>query len=254
MCDLWKNTTTTTVPVGAIPAQISTALSELSPARHIKLYNSGNFFDPKAIPPQDYTAIAQLMSPFQTVIVENHPRLVGPRCFEFARMLDGQLEVAMGLETVHPAILPLLNKQMSLADFANSAAALAEAGIRLRTFVLLQPPYMPPAESVHWAVESCRFAFDNGVECITIVPTRGGNGAMEDLTSDGWFQPPSLAALETALQHALELERGRVFVDLWDIEKLFDCQACGPARRDRLHRMNLTQQIESPVHCSQCST
>src|SRR5438552_13571974 len=33
MCDLWKNTLTETVPVGAIPAQIDYALSELSKQR-----------------------------------------------------------------------------------------------------------------------------------------------------------------------------------------------------------------------------
>src|SRR6185312_2847895 len=45
MCDLWKNTLPTTVPLGAIPAQIKHALSQLPPARHIKLYNAGSFFD-----------------------------------------------------------------------------------------------------------------------------------------------------------------------------------------------------------------
>src|SRR5438094_3417491 len=33
MCDLWKNTLTETVPVGAIPAQIDYALAELSKQR-----------------------------------------------------------------------------------------------------------------------------------------------------------------------------------------------------------------------------
>ena len=59
MCDLWKNTLTETVPVGAIPAQIEYALARLPAARVIKLYNSGSFFDPRAIPVADYPAIAR---------------------------------------------------------------------------------------------------------------------------------------------------------------------------------------------------
>ena len=43
-CDLWKNTTDSRVPVGAIPEQIDYALARLPSARQIKLYNSGNFF------------------------------------------------------------------------------------------------------------------------------------------------------------------------------------------------------------------
>ena len=50
MCDLWKNTLAETVPAGAIPAQIDYALQRLPPARQIKLYNSGSFFDTQAIP------------------------------------------------------------------------------------------------------------------------------------------------------------------------------------------------------------
>jgi uncharacterized Fe-S cluster-containing MiaB family protein len=74
MCDLWKNTLTETVPAGAIPAQIDFALGQLPPARHIKLYNSGSFFDPRAIPAEDHPAIAARVRHFERVIVECHPR------------------------------------------------------------------------------------------------------------------------------------------------------------------------------------
>ena len=75
MCDLWRNTLDERVPLGAIPAQIDHAIQTLPPARHIKLYNAGNFFDSQAIPPEDHAAIATKVRQFQTVIVENHPRL-----------------------------------------------------------------------------------------------------------------------------------------------------------------------------------
>src|SRR2546430_16679015 len=58
MCDLWRNTLTESVPSGAILEQIAFALSRLPPARYIKLYNSGSFFDVHAIPLEDYRAIA----------------------------------------------------------------------------------------------------------------------------------------------------------------------------------------------------
>src|SRR5207248_3530331 len=54
MCDLWRNTLEETVPPGAIAAQIRHALEQLpAPAgarQHLKLYNAGSFFDPRAIP------------------------------------------------------------------------------------------------------------------------------------------------------------------------------------------------------------
>src|SRR5215831_8801398 len=55
MCDLWKNTLTYSVPVGAIPQQIDYALTQLGcRPEQLKLYNSGSFFDPAAVPVDDY--------------------------------------------------------------------------------------------------------------------------------------------------------------------------------------------------------
>ncbi|MGV2337032.1 MAG UNVERIFIED_CONTAM: hypothetical protein LVR18_24070 [Planctomycetaceae bacterium] len=87
----------------AIPAQLDLALSQLPPALHVKLYNSSNFFDRNAIPREDWPAIAQRVRGFETVIVENHPRLVSDRCGEFQQLCETQLEVALGLETSHCA-------------------------------------------------------------------------------------------------------------------------------------------------------
>ena len=120
MCDLWRNTVKETVPAGAIPRQIDYALERLSAARQIKLYNSGSFFDPRAIPPGDYEAIARRLNAFERVIVECHPALVGDACLRFRDLIHGQLEVAMGLETAHPEILERLNKRMTLTKCSRS--------------------------------------------------------------------------------------------------------------------------------------
>lgn len=251
-CDLWKQTTDERVPVGAIPAQIAYALSQLGleregchPVRTIKLYNSGNFFDPQAIPPEDYPAIAALLRPFDTVIVESHPKLCGERVLEFRSLLPATttLEVALGLETAHPQILQRLNKQMTAEDFSAAARWLDASGIAVRTFILLKPPYMREEECVDWAVRSLVLAFDSGARCCTVIPTRAGNGVMDQLQLAGDFSPPPLSALEAVLTAGLELHRGRVFVDLWDVEQLFPADGSGPARAKRLQAMNLSQLL-----------
>src|SRR5919205_882799 len=89
MCDLWRNTLDERVPAGAIPEQIRHALDRLPPARQVKLYNSGSFFDPAAIPPEDYPEIARLVAPFERVIVECHPAMLGRRCLQFQELVRG---------------------------------------------------------------------------------------------------------------------------------------------------------------------
>jgi len=250
MCDLWKNTTDHRVPDGAIAAQIEYALERLPTLRHVKLYNAGNFFDAQAIPPSDWRRIAGLLRAFETVIIENHPRLVDRRCLEFRDLLNGELQIAMGLETVHPEVLPRLNKQMTLADFAEATKFLASQEIPVRAFVLLRPPFLSEREGVNWAKRSIEFAFETGVECCAVIPTRSGNGAMEELKRQGQFAPPRLRSLEEVLDFGIALKRGRVFADLWDIEKLHPCDRCRSQRIERLNEMNLAQTVLPRVDCA----
>ena len=249
MCDLWKNTTDERVPYGAIPTQIQWALEKLLPAPRIKLYNSGNFFDVQAIPPEDLSSIARLLEPFKTVIVECHPRLIGESCLEFKEMLQSDLQIAMGLETVHPDVLQKLNKRMTLADYRHAVDYLSKNNISIRAFILLSLPFLNEAESVVWAKQSIDFAFELGVECCVIIPTRGGNGALDQLRGEGLFEQPRIESLEEVLEYGIEKKCGRVFADLWDIKKFSDCAKCTPLRIRRMHSMNLGQFISQPIRC-----
>jgi archaeosine synthase beta-subunit len=256
MCDLWKNTLSTRVPVGAIPAQIGRALEQLPPAEQIKLYNAGSFFDRQAIPPQDFAAIVGQLAGFERVIVESHPSLVGDACICLRDLLADQgvaeLEVAMGLETADPEVLDKLNKRMTLEQFATAAAFLQRHRISLRVFILVQPPFMAVPFALHWAKRSLDFAFDYGASVAVLVPTRPGNGATESLAASGDFVPPRLALLEDAADYGVARNRGRVFVDLWDIERLAECAYCHAGRITRLDLMNQQQTVSARVQCSHC--
>ena len=261
MCDLWRGMLPTRVPAGAIPAQLDFALAHVGPARQLKLYNSGSFFDAGAIPPAEHDALAERVRSFERVIVECHPTLVGASCLRFRDRLavglgEGkrgpELEVAMGLETVHPEALERLNKRMTLDQFARAAAFLAQHQIAMRAFVLVQPPFVPREEAVAWAARSVDFAFACGASVVSLIPTRAGNGALDALQAQGVFTPPTLAALEAAAAYGLGLGRGRVFADLWDLERFATCRACFPRRRERLQVMNTRQELPPPVLCSEC--
>ena len=261
MCDLWRNTLDDTVPPGTIAAQIRTAVRELPPVRQIKLYNAGSFFDPAAIPPSEDDDIAQLVAGFDRVVVEAHPGfLIGgyaERCVRFRDRLRAfrlkaeatKLEVAIGLETAHPATLARLNKRMTVASFQKAGAFLAANDIDLRVFLLLNPPFLTGGEAVQWAQRSIDLAAESGATVCSVIPTRSGNGAMEALADA--VERPRLPALERVVEYGISTGRLRVFADLWDIGQFFDCE-CSPARRDRLQHINRTQDVPPPVLCGRC--
>jgi radical SAM enzyme (TIGR01210 family) len=252
MCDLWKNTTAETVPAGSIPAQIRGALAASPSARRVKLYNSGSFFDRKAIPAADYEEIAGLLDGFERVIVESHPALVGEASRRLRDLLAGELEVALGLETVCPQVLPRLNKRMTVEDFQLAADRLRADGVAMRAFVLLGIPFVSAEESFFWCCRSIESGFEAGATAVAIIPTRLGNGALDELQSRGEFSPPDLAALEAASAFGIGLGRGRVFADLWDLERFSSCTACFAARVNRLRRINLAQTLPPRICCASC--
>lgn len=258
-CDLWRFTLDGPTPSGALPIQLGRALEGLRrplPER-LKLYNASNFFDRRAVPPGDLPGIAELAEPFRAVTVESHASMIGAEAAEFGALLSGRLEVAIGLETIHPEAMTHLNKRLELERFDRAAAFLAEHQIDLRVFVLLGVPYVRPEELVEWTVRTVEYAAARGAARIAIIPVRGGNGEMERLQQLGEFMPPTLRELESALDQSVAVRPSdrptATTADLWDVERLSGCNACRGARVARLRRMNVTGMTEPAVSCGVCA-
>jgi radical SAM enzyme (TIGR01210 family) len=250
MCDLWRNTTDKPVQAGVIPKQINYALSRLQSTRQLKLYNSGSFFDPRAIPVDDYAEIARVIDQFETVIVESHPVFIGKSSLRFRDFLKPNLQVAIGLETVHQEILHKLNKNMKLVDFERAVTFLSSHGITTRAFILLRPPFLSEDEGVYWAKKSIDFAFRTGIDFCSVIPVRSGNGALDVLAERNYFSQPGIKSLEQVIEYGIGLKSGTVLADLWDIDRFSPCDRCLEMRKERLINMNLNQHIYPRIDCS----
>jgi archaeosine synthase beta-subunit len=170
--------------------------------------------------------------------------------------------VAMGLESAHPGVLDRLNKGLTLDEFAAASVALRERGVALRVFLLVAPPFLehligptrPDESQDAWLLRSIDTAFACGATVVSLIPTRSGNGAMEALEAAGLFRPPTLSDIERgaalALDHASH--RGRIFMDIWDVDRFAGCRDCLAARRARLVRMNLEQRVLPLLACPSC--
>ncbi len=235
MCDLHQFTLDRPTPRGAIPRQILHAISGHPVAGWIKLYNSGNFFDPRSIPPEDYQAIAQQCVGFERIIVENHPRFGSERLTRFVRLLEGRpLEVAVGLETVQPRWLARMQKHMTRDQFDHYATTLRRMGVDVRVFLIVGVPGISASEAIRWARLSLRHAIAVGARHVSLIPARRGNGwngstkLLPSITMDDWLEFHA-----TALQDAGG--RAAVTVDLWEMD------AADP-RVEQLKQANLDQR------------
>ena len=225
-CDLWKSTLPHATPPGAIVQQLDAALPALASASVIKLYNASNWFDPRAVPPSDWPAIAKRLQPFERVVVENHPKLCHDAAVQFRDVLKRPLEVAIGLECLDPHVLPKLRKSMTLDDVTAAMKQLRRWGVTIRAFVLTPPPLPPKHDDA--VLRTVRFAFENGAEVVSLLPLRGTMLA-------GSPRPSFSAIRDVLLATAPELPR-RLFVDLWDADDW-----CSEADQARLTAWNRTQ-------------
>lgn len=253
-CDLWRFTIDGPTPPGALAVQVEKILNCASApdAQRLKLYNASNFFDRRAVPLEDRDRLAELAAPFAAVTVESHVNTIGRETLAFARRLGGRLEIAVGLETIHPEASARLNKRLVLPRFDAAARLLADHGIDLRVFVLVGAPHVPAEESVEWTIRTVEYAAERGASVVAIIPVRGGNGELERLQSLGQFTPPTLLQLEDALDGSLHLEQCVVTADTWDAARFTTCDACRFARVERLQRINLTGRPEPRVACAAC--
>jgi hypothetical protein len=266
MCDLWKYTLGEShTPPGSIAVQIETlheqVSKEIPESKHpewIKLYNASNFFDPANVLPDEYDSIAKLCKGFRRVVVENHASMMASKktqdsVLRFRDLIEGRLEVAMGLETIDPNAMKWLNKSMSLEQFQKAVEFLNGEEIFVRSFVLLQPLGTRVEESVEWALKSCRQAAAWGSQRVSLIPTRSGNGFVEDVASQIGWEPPTASQLETAFnallvspqEKGVHGARSSIYtVDLWDWKTLAGtCEVCSQWRHDRLERMNQLQRV-----------
>ena len=268
MCDLWQHTTERDTPRGAIPAQVASRAhghcDELEPARsaQIKLYNAGSFFDPRAVPDDDYDAIAARLAGFSRVIVESHPALVGDRTW---RLLDA-------LRRHQARCRPDARSRDGARDRASRGARAPEQADDARTSSLLaarrsQSPASRCACSCSSLRRSCPPTNRTSGCCAR--STRRSTPARRWCRSfrrdretarstrsaeDGLFRRPSSArrssaSLALAMRARARTARPRVFADLWDLERFADCPLCLTARRARLRAMNLEQRRQPPVSC-----
>ena len=81
-----------------------------------------------------------------------------------------------------------------------------------------------------WIDRSIDTAFNAGANIVSLIPTRAGNGALDQLRTFGEFHEPTIQELESAQECALHKNSGLAFADTWDAERFCPCKECAPAR------------------------
>ena len=254
MCDLWQHTIPHPTPQTHLPIQIELGLQQYEQTEWLKLYNASNFFDPLAVPPKDYAAIAKLSENHSRIVVENHPRFDNRWIDEFSKCIAGQLEIAVGLESTDDSVLKLLNKGMNVAQARAAIEKWQSMEIDIRVFVLIKPPMFRQDGNAAIAstITTVEDAINWGVRHISLIPVRTDWGPLLEWTKTGFYKPPTAWQIERVAQavDGLQNDRHSISVDLWDWSQVQGtCLSCCEPRRQRLEHWNQTGQWLNLAGC-----
>lgn len=234
----------------AIARQIRSARARLGPIAGIKLYNASSLFEPRSIRQTegDLAAIAAEVADLELVVVESRSEQAR-RAPAFARRLAGRLEVAIGLEVADDRLLRRLGKPTTVARFRDAAGRLADAGILLRAFVLVQPPYVSGAAARDLAAATFRLARDAGARVVSLLPVVSDHAPMERLRAEGSFAEITLEEYFAVVADCAGAGGAVVLAELGSLSRLPGCPSCRRARSDALAALNATGRLP-PVACA----
>jgi len=118
--------------------------SDLSDVHRLELYVSGSFFDDEEVSPDSRLEIVKLVkeSGIGELVLESRPEFITERNLEpLLDIMDGRrITIAIGVETMDDRVRNKLAKGFSARDFITSVSRIAQAGMRVQAYLLLNPP------------------------------------------------------------------------------------------------------------------
>jgi hypothetical protein len=177
----------------------------------LALYNDGSFFADREITGDQRLELAAWVSArgFRRLVVESLPQFMTPaRLTPFlATLAPTGLTVGVGLQSATDLVREIcVNTSFGLDVFEQALAVALRLGVRVKTYVMVKPPFLLEHEAIADVDASAKYLAARGADNLTLCPTRIADHTLAALLFQyGLFTPPDLwtvaAAVEVASAH-----------------------------------------------------
>lgn len=224
--------------------QIDEALSRYNGEPFVKIYTSGSFLDKKEIPLPIRERIFDEFKGCGRILVESRPEFIKK---DILSTLPKTLTIALGLESSDPDVLRVsINKGFTPEDSRNAGMMIKEAGLSVRTYLILKPPFLTESAAIKDSVDSAMFA-DEFSDEISINPLNIQRGTMADrLWRVGEIRPPWIWSLVEVMRRL----SGNVEARLMSFPSgggssrgVHNCGGCDRELLDAIERFSFSQNI-----------
>ena len=218
---------------------------------YVKFYTSGSFLDDREV---DAESRAALLGSFsgtaRRILFETLPEFATPeRLAPLREAFDGEIEVALGLESTQPEVLGrLINKGAPPSEYLQAADRIRALGFRTKGYLLLKPPYLTEEESVADVLTSIDRARDH-FDTLSVNPVHIQNGTVvEWLFRRGRYRPPWLWSLTEVLAEGSRRAPGLRLVSFPTAGGLprgpHNCRVCDRTVLAAIETASLDQQFD----------
>jgi len=243
MCG-YKDASLHNVTENDLMSQIDHAVSRYGGERFVKIYTSGSFLDDNEVSPKARERIFTEFGKAGRILIESRPEFVTE---DSLSALPKNVTVALGLESCSDGVLEKsIHKGFTSADIKRAGAMIKEAGLAVRTYLLLKPLYMKESDSIDDAVASVRFA-DAFSDEISINPVNVQRRTQaEKIWKRAGYRPPWIWSLTEVFRRCSENTKARLMSSPsggGSKRGVHNCGKCDTDVLKAIERFSFTQDI-----------
>lgn len=244
MCG-YKDASLTGVTEDDLMAQVDQAVSRYDGEPFVKIYTSGSFLDDNEIPPSVRERIFSEFKDAERILFESRPEFVTN---DSVAMLPKTVTIALGLESSDDDILKIsINKGFTSGDSRRAGETIKNAGLMVRTYLLLKPPYLTESAAMDDAIASVKFA-DAFSDEISINPVNVQRGTLaERLWKKGDYRPPWVWSLIEVLKICAPETRARLMSSPsggGTQRGVHNCDECDRNALDAVEKYSFSQNVK----------
>ncbi|MFO7990895.1 MAG: archaeosine biosynthesis radical SAM protein RaSEA [Thermoplasmata archaeon] len=226
--------------------QLEEAISRYDGEDIVKIYTSGSFFDSDEVPEN---VALKILSSFDSekTLIESRPEFITNKTLDDYGSKTNCMEVAVGLETASDFVRNhCINKGFSYEAYKEARDKVLNGGHKLRTYLLLKPPFLSEEESVQDVLFSIKKVSRDG-NITSINPTNMQRGSLvHHLWRRRLYRPPWIWSIVDVLREAESDSPLLVSkVGLGSKRGAHNCSECEGKIIDKIDEFNKTQDISS---------
>ena len=233
--------------------QFDTVLDSHSGEKFVKIFTSGSFLDDKEVSPNvRNTIFKKLLETADKVSVESRSEYVTKEKLREIKKIFGEktFEVGIGLETANDLIRErCLNKGLTFEDYKIAAENLKKFDFKLKTYVLIKPPFLSEKKSIDDAIETVEKIKDL-TDTISFNPTNVQRNTLVDyLWKRKQYRPSWLFSVVKVLKEAKKIAPNLyIKCDVaggGGIRGAHNCRSCDKNYLNAITNFTLSQDISA---------